>query len=445
MTKKNFKFKEKLQKIIDDSMKDAVYAARMINIFNLYARLYIEPHMNQEGGYMELDYDEAVEKLVPKQKLIFDAMIEDKFVSVFGSRKTGKTYLMAMGIVLLGTKKKLQVHILSSKKDTAAHLITMMMWIAEELDIDIFRTISVEKCTFYNRTKVTIHANTLADTGTYEADILILDEAQEIAEEVWGKIMPQLATGRDMYIWIMGTAKAGTMFHTFWTEGGKKFKKFMLHMSDATWVSPEQWQDLIDVMPERMVRQELYLKWVEAEGAYFSAKDIDRAFKDYRITQNKSYGEIVVPVDWGWGHECVMFALGIKDGVIYELDSWGMQNAPRETIMRKFTNYHREYPPLFILEGGQTTANWVGYELQQKNYDFEYSIFGKSKELFWDAMDYVLDKGLIKLDNARLKQQLLRYCGDKKEDDYVDALLHGVFYYVNKYMQTDFEDWCYGS
>lgn len=442
---KSFDFKGKLQEIIDKAMKDTTFLRTAINIFPLYARLYVEPHLEDVVFNMAVNYDEAVEKLVTKQREIFDSMIEDKFVSVFGSRKTGKTYLMALGIILLGTQKKMQVHVLSSKKDTAAHVITMMMWIAEALDIDIFKKVSVEKCTFWNGTRVTIHANTLADTGTYEADILILDEAQEIAEEVWGKIMPQLATGRDMYIWIMGTAKAGSQFHTFYTKGGKKFKKFKLHMSDATWVTPEQWQDLMDIMPERMVRQELKLKWVEAEGAYFSATDIDEAFKDYTKYSLKNYGEIISPVDWGWGHEHVMFILAIKDGVIYELNCWGMQNAPRKTIMRKFTEYKRVYSPLFILEGGQTVATWVGEELQKKNYDFEYSIFGRNKELYWDALDFVLDSKKIKLDNSRLKQQLLRYCGDKREDDYVDALLHGVYYYVTKYMQKEFEDWCYGS
>ncbi len=444
MKQTEFDFKGKLQKIIADSMKDPAYASKMINIFSLYANLYVRPHLDEVVRNLAVDYDEVVEKLVPKQLEIFDAMINDHFVAVFGSRKTGKTYLMALAIILLGTDRKMQVHILSSKKDTAAHVIIMMTWIAEEYGLDIFKRVSAEKCTFWNGTQVKIHANTLADTGTYEADILILDEAQEIDENVWGKIMPQLATGRDMYIWIMGTAKAGTMFHTFWFEN-KKFKKFMMHMSDATWVSAEQWQDIMDVMPERMVRQELLLKWVEAEGAYFSSKDVSRAFEDYEIEALKKYGEIVVTIDWGWGHECVMFVIAIKDGVIYELESWGMQNAPREKIMRMFDEYKRKYSPYFILEGGQTVASWVGDELHKKNYDFGYSIFGKSKELFWEAMDFVLDSGKLKLDNYRLKQQLLKYCGDKKEDDYVDSLMHGVYYYVYKYLQDELEDWCYGS
>jgi len=390
---------------------------------------------------MAVDREMLEEKLVPKQREIFDAMIEDQFVSVFGSRKTGKTYLMALGIILLGTDRRMEVHILSSKKDTAAYLITMMVWIAEEYKLDIFKRYSAEKCTFWNGTQVKIHANTLADTGTYEADILIIDEAQEVQEEVWGKIMPQLMTGRAMYIWIMGTAKAGTMFHNFWTTKNDRFKKFELHMSDATWVSEEAWQEIMAIMPERMVRQELYLKGVEAEGAYFSAEKIGQAYKLWEADALNQYGEIICTIDWGWGHEHAMYVLGIKDGIVDELESWSMQNAPRETIMRKFAEYHRKYGCYFILEGGQTAASWVGHELDKKNYDFGYSVFGNSKEWFWDAMEFVLDENRIKLDNARLKQQLLRYCGDKKEDDHVDSILHGVYYYVNKYLQKEFEDW----
>ena len=421
-------------------MKEPALAKTYINIFPLYARLYVEPHLNTVVNNLAIEYDDVIGKLVPKQLEIFDAMINDKFVSVFGSRKTGKTYLMALGILLLGTDRKMKVHILSSKKDTAAYLITMMAIIAEEYDLDIFKRISAEKCTFWNGTTVKIHANTLADTGTYEADILILDEAQEIDENVWGKIMPQLATGRDMYIWIMGTAKAGTMFHTFWTEN-KKFKKFMLHMKDASWVSEKQWQEIMAVMPERMVRQELMLKWVEAEGAYFSAEAIGRAFKDYKIADLKDYGEIVCTVDWGWGHEHAMYVLGIKDGIIYELESWSMQNAPRERILRQITKYWRKYRCLFILEGGQMVSSWIGYELDEKNIEFETSVFANFKELYWDNMEFVLDDNRIMLNNHRLKQQLLRYCGDKKEDDHVDSILHGIRYYVLKYLEKYYSDW----
>lgn len=441
---KKFDFKGKLQEVIARGMKDAQFLKSTINLWATYARIYVEPHLDEVVTNLQVEYDEVVGKLVPKQVEIFDSMLNDQFVAVFGSRKTGKTYLMALGIILLGTDRPMKVHVLSSKKDTAAYLITMMAIIADEYELDIFKRISAEKCTFWNGTTVKIHANTLADTGTYEADLLILDEAQEIDENVWGKIMPQLATGRDMYIWIMGTAKAGTMFHNFWTEGGKNFKKFELHMKDATWVTEEAWLDIMAVMPERMIRQELFLKWVEDEGAFFGADDVGRAFTDYEIVALKNYGEIVVTIDWGWGHECVMIVLGLMNGVIYELESWGMQNAPRKTIMRKFDEYHRKYKPYFILEGGQTVANWVGDELDTKNYDFGYSLFGRRKELFWDAMGFVLDSNKIKLDNHMLKQELLRYCGDKKKDDYVDSLMHGVFYYVGKYFEGELEDW-YGT
>lgn len=434
------KFKIYLQKILDHAMSDLANASSYQNFFHLYANLYVRPHLEEVIGGAEADYDSLTEKLSPKQLVIFDSMLEDKFTAVFGSRKTGKTYLMALAVILLGSHTKLNVHILSSKKETASYLMTMMSWIAEEHKLNLFERISAEKCKFWNGTTVKAHSNTMADTGTYEADILIIDEAQEVDENVWGKIMPQLMTGRSMYIWIMGTAKAGTMFHTFWFRKNR-FVKFELHMSDATWVKPEAWQEIMDIMPERMVRQELLLKWVEAEGAYFSAERIDEAFGDYEISALKNYDTIICPIDWGYGHAMTMFVLGIKDGVIYELDSWGMQNAPRERVMKQINDYRNKYGCLFILEGGQMAAKWVAYELAERKIDFEYSLFGKIKYLFWEAMDFVLDQHRVKLDNHRLKQQLLRYCGDKKEDDYADSLLHGVFYYVQNYLQPYLDDW----
>ncbi|MBA7579451.1 hypothetical protein ES708_21322 [subsurface metagenome] len=43
--------------------------------------------------------------LVPAQKKILDAMLEVGGLLLFGCRKTGKTYLDALGAIILGTQK----------------------------------------------------------------------------------------------------------------------------------------------------------------------------------------------------------------------------------------------------------------------------------------------------------------------------------------------------
>jgi len=442
----NFDFKAFLQATIKKAGKDHNFLKSIPNIFNLYADIYVKPFIvgvQQDHG-IKVDYDKITANLVPAQVKVLNQMLEIGSLLLFGCRKTGKTHLDALGVIILGTLKKLQVHILSSKKDTASYVIEMIGNICRRYKLDIIDKEAVTHMTFKNGTKIKAHSNTVADTGTYEADILIIDEAQEVEKEVWSKIFPMLATGRDMHVWITGTAKAGSRFHSFWFDKDmdNTFKKFTLKQKDATWVSKDTWKQIRAGMTERMWRQEVLMEWVEEEGAFFRADDLDEAFKDYELYEHRLYTEIIVPIDWGWGHEHAMYVLGIKGGVIYELESWSMQNAPRATIMRKFEEYHRKYhKPLFILEGGQTAADWVGHELEEKNYNFTYSLFSNNKEWFWDALEFVLDSKRIKLSNATLKSQLLRYCGDKKEDDHVDSLLHGVEHFVRTYLKEDYSDW----
>lgn len=453
MKHQDFDFKEILQETITKAKDSFADMKSIINILSLYAKLYEEPFITGDSRSrdMGIDYEALTDNLIPEQVAVLNRMLEEGGLLLFGCRKTGKTYLDALGVIILGTLNKLQVHILSSKKDTASYVIEMIGNICRKYKLDIIDQEAITHLSFKNGTTVKAHSNTVADTGTYEADILIIDEAQEVEKQVWSKIFPMMLTGRKMHVWITGTAKAGSRFHTFWFDDDlKTFDKFTLRKEDVTkggkneggWVTEAEWKIVRAGMTERMWRQEVLMEWVEEEGAFFRSEDLDEAFKDYQLYDHKSYTEIIVPIDWGWGHEHAMYVLGILNGVIYELDSWSMQNAPRATIMRKFEEFHRKYhKPLFILEGGQTAADWVGHELEEKNYNFTYSLFGKNKKWFWDAMEFVLDSKRIKLKNATLKSQLLRYCGDKKEDDHVDSILHGVEHFVRSYLKEDYSNW----
>ncbi|MFX1371346.1 MAG: hypothetical protein ACFFCE_05755 [Promethearchaeota archaeon] len=444
MNEEEFNYKKILEKMISEASKDPAKARSYINIFPLYARLYVEPYLTTEDKKFAVNYKKITKKLVPKQKEILQSFLQPGMTMVFGCRKTGKTYLDALGIILLGTRRKLRVHILSSKKETASYVISSIREIDLEYKLDLLgKQDAKTHTTLKNGTTVMAHSNTIADTGTYEADIVIIDEAQEVEPEVWSKIFPMLATGREMHIWITGTAKAGSRFHTFWFDKDLQCSKFTLRKEDAIWVSEDTWKQIKAGMTERMWRQEVLMEWVEEEGAYFKAKKIEEAFVDYNEIGN--YGEIVCPIDWGWGHECTMFVLAIKNNIIYELESWGKQNATYEEILVKCREFQQKYHPLFILEGSQTIASVVNSKMKKSNYSTKFSFFGNQKEWYIEGLRYVLDENRLIVKNPTLKQQLLHYCGDKKDDDYVDSLMHGVYYYFRKYLWEMYSNWNYGG
>jgi len=390
-----------------------------------------------------VDYQTVTEKFTDKQLTIFNAMIREGFVSLLGSRKTGKTFLISTAAIYLGSRKKLEIHVLSSKKDTASHILTQVIIIDLEHKLNLFKRPAKEQIIFNNYTRIKAHSNTVADTGTYEADILVIDEAQEVDEIVWAKIIPQLATGRKMRVWIFGTAKAGTPFHRFWFGVSPRFKKFELGMEDATWVKEEDWDSIKSLMSDRMVRQELRMEWVEPEGAFFRTKDVEAAFEPYPEGFKRDYLEFVCGVDFGQGHETVMGNLAYRKEQIYEIESWGKFNPTSDMILAKVREYNNRYASLFIMEGSPL-GGFVRRDVADSGVKFRTSNFSLHKDKYWFALNFLLNNHLIHLKSLKLKQQLLRYIGDKIDDDWVDMLLHAAYYYFNKYYKNN-EVWMFNK
>lgn len=390
-----------------------------------------------------VDYQVITEKFTDKQLNIFNGMIRDGWVSLLGCRKTGKTFLISSAITYLGSRKKLEIHVLSSKKDTAAHIITQVIQINSEHKLNLFKRPAKEQIIFENETRIKVHSNTLADTGTYEADILVIDEAQEVDELVWSKIIPQLASGRKMRVWIFGTAKAGTPFYNFWFGINPKFKKFELEMEDATWVKPESWDAIQSLMSDRMVRQELRMEWVEPEGAFFRAEDVEAAFEEYPSGYTSDYLEIACGVDFGQGHETVMGNMAYRKEQIYEIESWGMFNPTSDMILAKVQEYGDRYSSLFIMEGSPL-GGFVRRDVANLKFKFKTSNFSIHKDKYWFSLSFLLNNHLIHLKTQKLKQQLLLYRGDKIDDDWVDMLLHVAYYYFNKYYKNN-EKWIFNK
>ncbi|BDI54850.1 MAG: terminase, large subunit [Lokiarchaeia virus VerdaV1] len=427
-----------LNRILQMGTNDARILNTAISFLDKTNQFIVKEESENKGF---VDYQVITEKLTDKQLNIFNAMIREGWVSLLGCRKTGKTFLISSAITYLGSRKKLEIHVLSSKKDTAAHIITQVIGINAEHQFNLLKRPAKELINFENGTRIKVHSNTLADTGTYEADILVIDEAQEVDELVWSKIIPQLASGRKMRVYIFGTAKAGTPFYNFWFGVNPKFQKFELGEEDATWVPKESWDAIKSLMSDRMIRQELKMEWVEPEGAFFRAEDVEVAFEEYSEGFTRDYLEIVCAVDFGQGHETTMGNLAYRKEQIYEIESWGMFNPTSDMILAKVKEYGDRYSSLFIMEGSPL-GGFVRRDVKDLRFKFKTSNFSVHKDKYWFSLNFLLNNHLIHLKTQKLKQQLLLYRGDKIDDDWVDMLLHAAYYYFNKYYKNN-EKWIF--
>jgi len=428
-----------LNRILQQGTNDARILNTAISFSDKTSKFIVKDESENSKGFV--DYQVITEKLTDKQLNIFNAMIRDGWVSLLGCRKTGKTFLMSNAICYLGSREELEIHVLSSKKDTASHIITQVIQIDSKHKLNLFDRPAKEQIIFNNKTRIKVHSNTLADTGTYEADILVIDEAQEVDELVWSKIVPQLLTGRKMRVWIFGTAKAGTPFYNFWFGLNPKFKKFELGEEDATWVPPGSFDAVKSLMSDRMIRQELKMEWVEPEGAFFRSEDIEAAFESYPEGFRRDYLEIICGMDFGQGHETVMGNMAYRKEQIYEIESWGMFNPTSDMILAKVKEYHNRYASKFIMEGSPL-GGFVRRDVADLRVKFKTSNFSVHKDRYWFALNFLLNNHLIHLKTQTLKQQLLQYDGTKIDDDWVDMLLHAAYYYFNKYYKNN-EKWVF--
>ena len=423
-------FKHELQQAVSDK--------QFPELFKLYYQAYIQPLADAPSQVVNRRDLLSIVDLTPKQYKMLEAMWTDKLVAILGSRKTGKTFVVALAAVWLALEEPKEVHVLSSKKQTASYVVQVVEEIVTQVNPDLLRRQAKTHCELMNGSKFMAHSNTLADTGTYEADVLILDEAQEITEEVWAKVMPQLATGREMYCWIVGTAKAGTPFYDFWhnPETEEQFDIFTLFMKDATWVDQATWDSIAMLMSDRMVRQELGLEWVEDEQVFFPSDAIEKAYRDFPHKPAKQYGEIVSGVDFGMGHETsiITIAWNPQQRRMEMLDVWGMHNPTDKQILAHIQRLDKEYGSTFILEQSPLGA-FVRREIYEMNVNSRGSTFTQHKEDYLASLYVALVKEKLLLTDRKLKSQLLQYDGSKKNDDRVDALLHAVHYLFKKHLR----------
>jgi hypothetical protein len=411
-------------------------------LFELYLDHF---HGRDENRHAMAQRNELVKEIremaTEKQTSVIRSMKQPSArVMILGSRKTGKSWVMTASTSLLGTGEPLIVKVLSSKKDTAKHIIWMMASMVPNQMIDQH---SKEHLSLRNGTDVAVLPNTIAGTGTFEADILIIDEAQEVAQDIWDKVIPQLLTGRESRLYIAGTAKAGSRFEDVWfgeealaDDGERRFATYEFTREDAPWVSEEEWESAEALMSERMVRQELNLEWVSGEGVYFNSEMVEGAFEPFDRLENGNYIEVISAWDWGIDHQSVNIVLGVrKNDTIEEIDIWAKSNPSAEEIKTRCRIINEKWSPLFIFESSPL-GSFVRSDLSA-TFHSRSSNFSHRKDEFIFSLAMLLDTGALRLENKRLKGQLKRYCGDKKDDDFVDALLHGCHYIYRKYMKND--------
>lgn len=131
---------------------------------------------------------------------------------------------------------------------------------------------------FVNRSRiVALPGKEATIRGFSDVDLLIVDEASRVADELYQAIRPMLAvSGGDILLLSTPFGKRGFFFHE-WTEGGEKWHRVSVTAYQCPRINAEWLEEEKRALPAWIFRQEYMCEFMETIDQVFSYDDIQRA------------------------------------------------------------------------------------------------------------------------------------------------------------------------
>jgi hypothetical protein len=107
-------------------------------------------------------------------------------------------------------------------------------------------------------------------------DLLILDEASRVEDDLYYATRPMLAVSGGALMMLTTPAGRRGVFYEEWTEG-VAWERYEVPIEDVPRISEEFVAEERQALPTRIFDQEYRCQFVEIEDAVFSLEDIDNA------------------------------------------------------------------------------------------------------------------------------------------------------------------------
>jgi hypothetical protein len=165
----------------------------------------------------------------------------DQYVLMLMGRQTGKTTAVSyLALSTLLTKPGSTTVILAQREDQASELLRQVIHAYYRLGTPV--PIRREGITYFElQTRARIRALPAKESSVHgpTADLLIVDEAARVPDEVFYAASPQIAVSKGRFV-ALSTAFVKTgFFYREWTEGGPQYRRFSITANDCPRHSPE--------------------------------------------------------------------------------------------------------------------------------------------------------------------------------------------------------------
>ncbi|MFF0706949.1 terminase large subunit domain-containing protein [Gordonia sputi] len=158
----------------------------------------------------------------------------------------------------------------------------------------------------------------------WPVDLLIIDEAGFVAEEIWRAAEPAIIARPGARI-ILSSSPWGGLEHFFrrlWQRGltspDARYASFHWPSSMNPLVSADDLEAIREREPSHYFNREYLAEWTDESGAYFTTSEIDTAVADYELIEPRrvmSGSMVVGGIDWGHAHDanCVVYLAALGD------------------------------------------------------------------------------------------------------------------------------------
>lgn len=116
--------------------------------------------------------------------------------------------------------------------------------------------------------------------GFSAPDVVLVDEAARIPDELYTATLPMLAVSRGRLMLLSTPFGKRGIYHKLWTEGGASWERYEVPATECPRIGEEVLEEARATMSEWEFMQEYMCVFADSEAAVFAHEDVQRAVSD---------------------------------------------------------------------------------------------------------------------------------------------------------------------
>ncbi len=202
------------------------------------------------------------------------------------ARQTGKTTIVAaLALHLALTAPRSFALIFAPSLDQSLEFFRRVAEMMHGLGLEVVDPESLRKtgADLRNGSRIEARPGSERTARGRTADLLVIDEAARISDELYHSLRPMLIVSRGALVMLSTPYGKRGAYWEAW-DGGVGWERHLVTANQCPRISPEDLEEERASLPARVFRQEYECEFVETEDQLFSHEDVAAALGDETVT-----------------------------------------------------------------------------------------------------------------------------------------------------------------